>query len=401
MMQHTFGGMKAIGWLSVAAVALLGMAATSAPAHAESSSVAGERMVTIYDQGEKRVVLTKSSTVRQTLEQAGVSLASHDKVEPALETKYVAYDYTVNIYRAHPVTIIDGMRRQQVMTPHSSARDIVEAAGVAVRDEDKLTLAHSVDVFAEGVGEHVTIERSVPVQLMLYGVPTQVYTRAATVAELIKNKGITLSKNDTVSTALDTPIVADMTIEIWREGTQTVTIEQPIEFSVRQVLASDKPVGFREVQTPGIAGKKKVVYEVTRQQGQEVSRKVIQEVVVAEPAEQVELVGNKPTNGLTAGKGAQQFTDSRGVSHRETYYDLPMNIVMSACGGGDYTIRSDGAKIDKDGYILVAAHLGNYPRCSVVETSLGLGKVYDTGGFTAKHPHGFDLATDWTNNNGR
>lgn len=110
----------------------------------------------------------------------------------------------------------------------------------------------------------------------------------------------------------------------------------------------------------------------------------------------------KPTaSALTISKGAQLYTDSSGVVHRETYYDLPMNIVITACGPGDYTIRYDGAKIDKDGYVLVAANYGAYPRCSVVETSLGLGKVYDTGGFALRYPHGFDLATDWTNNNGR
>lgn len=103
-------------------------------------------------------------------------------------------------------------------------------------------------------------------------------------------------------------------------------------------------------------------------------------------------------DALTVSKGAQVFVDSDGVAHRETYYDLPMNIVIGSCGaGGSYKIRSDGAKIDQDGYVLVAANLNSYPRCTVVETSLGPGKVYDTGGFAAVHPYGFDLATDWTN----
>ncbi|MDB5176457.1 MAG: dimethyladenosine transferase [Candidatus Saccharibacteria bacterium] len=110
----------------------------------------------------------------------------------------------------------------------------------------------------------------------------------------------------------------------------------------------------------------------------------------------------KPTaSALSVNKGAQIYVDSSGVAHRETYYDLPMNIVINACGAGNYTIRYDGAKIDKDGYVLVAAGFGAYPRCSVVETSLGLGKVYDTGGFALRYPHGFDLATDWSNYNGR
>lgn len=106
-------------------------------------------------------------------------------------------------------------------------------------------------------------------------------------------------------------------------------------------------------------------------------------------------------DALTASKGAQVFVDSQGVAHRETYYDLPMNRVIVTCGpAGTYKIRSDGAKVDQDGYVLVAANLGSYPRCTVVETSLGPGKVYDTGGFAKRHPYGFDLATDWTNYNG-
>ena len=79
-----------------------------------------------------------------------------------------------------------------------------------------------------------------------------------------------------------------------------------------------------------------------------------------------------------------------------------MSVVMNACGqGGFYEVRAaDGIKVDRDGYVIIAANYGRYPRCSVVETSVGPGKVYDTGGFAVKHPDGFDIATDWTNNNG-
>lgn len=122
--------------------------------------------------------------------------------------------------------------------------------------------------------------------------------------------------------------------------------------------------------------------------------------------ERTALTPNKVTfvpnpRALTKARGAQLYTDAGGVTHRETYYDLPMNIVIGTCSDSDYSIRSDGAKIDKDGYVLVAASYVVYPRCSIVETSLGPGKVYDTGGFALRYPHGFDLATDWTNYNGR
>ena len=160
-------------------------------------------------------------------------------------------------------------------------------------------------------------------------------------------------------------------------------------------------MGYRQVKQAGEKGLRKLTYKIEAHDGVEVGRQQISSEITKQPKKQIEIIGNKPKNPLTKGKGAQMFTDSKGVTHRETYYDLSMNIVIGACGGGGYTVRADGAKVDKDGYILVAANYGNYPRCSVVETSMGPGKVYDTGGFAARHPHGFDLATDWTNGDGR
>lgn len=389
--------------LFVALFAFFSVSATGTVFAASSGETRADRQhaITIYDQGEKRVVLTKTQTVGDTLKQADISLAPHDRVEPAADTTYASQNYTVNIYRARPVMVVDGMKREQVLTPYSSPSDIAKDAGLSVRDEDELMLSQSEDVLTDGVGSKLVIDRAIPVTLSLYGAPSQIYTHASTVENLLSEKGVKLGASDSMSVAQSTPVTAGMTIEIWREGLQTSTVQEDIPFASRQILDADQPTNYRSVQTPGIAGKKSVVYEIIREGGKEVSRKVIQSVTLQEPKEQVEVIGSKGSNPLTKSKGAQQFTDSRGIVHRETYYDLPMNVTMGACGGGDYTIRADGAKVDKDGYILIAANLSNYPRCSVVETSMGPGKVYDTGGFAAVHPHGFDLATDWTNGDGR
>jgi hypothetical protein len=191
-------------------------------------------------------------------------------------------------------------------------------------------------------------------------------------------------------------------VELWRNGKQTITEEVDIQFDTEQVQDADRPVGYREIKTPGVPGKRTVTYEIEMKNGVEVSRNEINSVTTKEPVSQVETIGVKPNgSGLTKSKGVMMFTDSNGVTHRETYYDLPMRTVMGNCGaGGIYSVREDGAKVDASGYVIIAAHLGNYPRCSIVETSLGPGKVYDTGGFAQHHPHGFDLATDWTNYDG-
>lgn len=90
-----------------------------------------------------------------------------------------------------------------------------------------------------------------------------------------------------------------------------------------------------------------------------------------------------PPGGLTPSKGRIWYN-----GHTETYYSqkvLP--------GGGlaipGRHIASDGTIRDADGYIVLASD--DYPRGTVVETSLGAGKVYDTGSGSGN----IDLYTDW------
>ena len=361
------------------------------------------RLITFHDRGEERVILTHAETIRDALKDADIAFIPEDSIEPAADTELVATDYVVNIYRARPVIVVDGAQRQKVMTAGQTSQAIVEDSDITeLRDEDKTTLSTSNNIVADGASTILTINRAIPFTLQLYGKPVETYSHAATVGEMLTQKGVKLAAIDTVSVSMDMPLKQGMKVAIWRNGVQTATVDEAVSFPVRKVFDFDQPVGYHKIQTPGVTGSKSVTYEITAKNGRELGRKAIQSVSIKEPKEQVEIIGAKPgPNALTKSKGAQQYTDSRGVVHRETYYDLPMNVVMSACGGGDYTIRADGAKVDRDGYILVAANLGNYPRCSVVETSMGLGKVYDTGGFAAKHPHGFDLATDWSKADGR
>lgn len=361
------------------------------------------RLITIHDRGTDKVILTHAGTVRGALDDAHINVSKKDTVEPALSTQLVATDYVVNIYRARPVIVVDGAVRQKVMTAAQTPRAMVRAANVTeLRDEDKTTFTTSGNIVTDGASTVLTIDRATEFTLLLYGKPVKAFSHAETVGEMLRQKGVKLAPSDTVSVGQNAALTAGMTVAIWREGVQTTTVEEPVAFKTRKVMDMDQPVGFHKVQVAGVNGKKSVTYEITVQGGREVGRKAIQSVTLEEPKEQLEIIGAKPgPNALTKSKGAQQWTDSRGVTHRETYYDLPMSMVMGACGGGNYTVRADGAKVDKDGYILIAANLGNYPRCSVVETSMGLGKVYDTGGFAARYPHGFDLATDWSNSNGR
>jgi resuscitation-promoting factor RpfB len=359
-------------------------------------------LLTVYDRGISQSFITNEKTIGDALDARGIELDDRDTVEPSVKEELIASDYQVNIYRSRPVVVVDGIIRIKTVSPYQTAKQIAKDVGIEVYDEDRATLSPLTNLVADGAGLQLTIDRAIPIVLDLYGKRTEVRTFGETVADMLKEKGIELGENGRVSLALDTKITSGLEIRVWREGKQTISIEQEIPASTRIVYDADRPLGYRATQTKGVVGLRTISYEIEVREGVEVSRVEIANVVTRAATEQTEVIGlYNNGSGLTASKGAQYYTDSKGISHRETYYDLNMRVVMQSCGqGGYYTVRPDGAKVDAQGYIIVAANYGNYPKCTLVETSLGTGKVYDTGGFAQRHPFGFDLATDWTRADG-
>lgn len=361
-----------------------------------------KRLITVYDRGVTRVFVSEEKTLGDALKAQHIELDARDAVEPYLSEELVASDYWVNIYRARPVVVVDGSIRIKKVSPYQTAEQIAKDVGIIMLEGDKATLRPSSDLIGDGAGLELTISRATPIVLDLYGKRTDIRTQGKTVKEMLKEKNIVLGENGRVSLLLEAAITAGMEVRVWREGIQTVSFEQEIPVATRIVYDGDRPIGYRVVQTEGAPGIRTVSYQLEVKDGVEISRVEIANIVTRSPSERVEVIGlRNDGGGLTQTRGAQYYTDSRGVSHRETYYDLDMSRVMLSCGqGGYYTVRPDGAKVDRQGYIIVAANYSNYPKCSIVETSLGLGKVYDTGGFALNHPHGFDLATDWSRGDG-
>lgn len=362
-------------------------------------------VVSLYVDGEEQIVPTRAQTIEELLNSAGVTLSKNDLVEPSLKAEIDSDNFSVQVYRARPVTIIEGTKQQRIMTPHRDERTIAEAAGYKTFSEDSVKFEATTSfVRDQTVGHKLVIDRAVPVTVSLYGSPPVTYrTQVETVGDLLQEKNIVPEAGATIIPLTSTPITPNMVIFIAKPGKVVTLVEEQVPFPIESTPDPTKPNSVVTITKPGVVGKKQVVYEIIMRGGKEVGRKKIQEVIAEPPQKQLQTRGTKPGAGLSKSKGAHIFIDSKGVPHRETYYDLPMSSVMGSCGaGGFYTVRSsDGAKVDKDGYVIIAANFRNYPKCSVVETSIGPGKVYDTGGFALVHPYGFDLATDWSNNNGR
>ena len=314
-----------------------------------------EHFVTFYDNGSRLIVKTSAETVGEAIGRAGIVLDQTDIVEPGLDEKINSDNYFINIYRSHPAIVKDGKFEKYLMTASYDAKTVAKEAGLTVYDGDGINVVPNRNFLETG---------------------------AAIVYEIIRNGG------------------------------RTLTEEVEIPFEEETVKDYNLAPGTGEVRQFGEIGIKLLNYEVFYENGVEITRKLVSEEVKREPVTRIVAVGASEIerHPLTAAMGRNRYTFRRSdgviVERQETYYDLNMDGVMAiaarTCGvEAYYMVRDDGVKVDADGYVLVAANLNIYPRCSVVETSLGLGKVYDTGSFADDNPEQFDIATDWTNRNGK
>ena len=255
---------------------------------------AGEKLVTIYDRGAEKTIVTKARTIREALKLAKFSIDERqDVVEPSLDSEMVAEKYNINIFRARPITIVDGNKRLKVTTAEQTPALIAKAAGIEVFEEDKTTLSNSDNMAVDGANMVMKIDRASMINFVLYGKESVIRTHAKTVGELLKEKNISPKKDDTLSVDRSAKIIPGMKIELWRNGKQTITTEEDVKFEVEKVQDANRDSGYREVKQVGENGKKNVTYEIEMKNGVEVSRKEIASVVTKEPKKQIEIVGTK------------------------------------------------------------------------------------------------------------
>lgn len=261
-------------------------------------------VVIISHDHAEQTLPTRARTVGDVLQRAGISLKEGDVVEPAPDTEVVSDNFRINVYRAVPITIVDGTKKTFAYSAAKTPRSIVKQAGIEVYPEDTLALLPVKNFLIEGsIGERVVVERATAVNLNIYGTQVMMRTHAATVGELLKERQVKLQPTDTVQPSQQTVIAPNLQIFLIRKGTQIATEEVAIGMPTQIVEDSSLSFGATATRQQGSPGKKLVTYQIQLENGKEVSRRAIQEVVTVEPV----------THIIARGKAVQIPSDKQAI----------------------------------------------------------------------------------------
>ena len=204
------------------------------------------------DNGSKVELKAKKGTVREVLIANDIPFGADDRVEPGLDTK-VNGGETINIYKAHEITIVDGNTTTVRKTTYKKVEDI------------------------------------------------------------LKELNITLGEKDEVTPGLNSEVATVDTIKIARTGKTTETKKEVIKFETKEEKDDSKYVDEKVTKVEGKNGEKEVTYNVVRENGKEISREVVSEKVLTEATTKVVVVGTKQ-RPADQQKSANQSSSSQSYS---------------------------------------------------------------------------------------
>lgn len=297
-MSHTLerGGIeRSLAVLAVAVTVLtLSLALTAQTKHSFRVFADEKRVVQLYVDGKERIVVSSAPKVKDILSENGIAIKTGDVVEPELDTVVDQPNYNINVYRAAPAVVEDSGRFVQVVTGYRSARKIAAAAGVTLFPEDNATVEQVQDFQStRTLGYKVTVDRAVPVQLILAGEVVNVRSQADTVGDLLKEKNVEYQPGDLQGVTTETKLTAGSRIVLSKLQQETLVATEDVRPATQTIYDANLEVGKAQTKREGVAGRKQVTYLVEKENGKEVKRTVLNEQVLTAPIDAIVIRGSK------------------------------------------------------------------------------------------------------------
>jgi len=222
--------------------------------------------------------------------------------------------------------------------------DIAEEVGAAPYVEDRFS---DFPGFKDFYGQRITLYRAPTYTVYDQNKELTYRSFASTVGELLTQKKTVLGEDDKINFSADTKLEEGMVVKITRVAKTKVIETEKIEYKTTKQDDPTLDKGKTKVKVAGVMGEKKLTYEVTRENGIEISKVLLSSEVTKEAVGETLLIGTRVTS---YGEGVASYDDS--VSGMVATCNLvsagTMIRVVNLSNGMSVTVKSIGKGLRRD-----------------------------------------------------
>lgn len=189
------------------------------------------------------------------------------------------------VFAQNSYVITDGDNVTVHQSYSSDPDEVLQEVGITLSDEDTYTTTYN-----NGVSS-ITIQRMQMVTLINRGKSSDIGTYGETVGELLDRLGITLSANDILSYETDSLTYDGMVIEILHKEIEVFEYDAVIPFETNYFEDPELAPGEEIILIEGVNGVVRYEMQVTRENGVEISREVLNETVRVEQINELVIRG--------------------------------------------------------------------------------------------------------------
>ncbi|WP_235566066.1 MULTISPECIES: ubiquitin-like domain-containing protein [unclassified Bacillus (in: firmicutes)] len=263
--------------------------------------------VTIMLDGKKEVVRTHAATVNDMLKDLEITVQPADYVHPSGNSK-VEDNLEVVWKPAQKITLVQDEETEEVWSTADTVEEFLKEQDLEVNEKDKITPSKNTKMEAN---MEVAIDKAFSLKLVVGGNEKQVWSTSTTVADFLKQQGVKLNDLDRVEPGLVEKVEAKNTVNVIRIEKVTDVVEEPVDFAVITKKDDSLSKGKENIVKEGKDGLISKKYEVIKENGKEVKRKLLSEKVVNKKQDKVITVGTK-TTVAQASRGASNVNSTSG-----------------------------------------------------------------------------------------
>jgi uncharacterized protein YabE (DUF348 family) len=266
--------------------------------------------VTLDVNGEELNIKTHAHTVGTFLSEQEIEVAEFDLVTPSVNTP-IEDGLSIRWEQSKQVEIKVDQEITSVWTTDNKVNDVLAEAGIEVAEHDEVSPALNNQL---GKDNSITVQKAFEVTLSDGGEEKKVWSTSTTVADFLKRENIHLNEDDRLNRKADGYLKPGSIVEVVRVEKVTDVVEEPANFAVETRNDPKLLKGREKVIQEGKKGTVSRKFEIVKENGKEITRTLLAEKTITEPKKKIIAVGSKSLVASSASAKKSRVSVSRNNS---------------------------------------------------------------------------------------